>query len=482
MSKWIEMAHEKRAHIFPSALYWAGAQQAARRAKGPDIRMACWYVEHEFSHLTVPHGVSVAGRTVLKKLKKDDQLLDKIVENNKKEIPKMVGLARELSGQQLSKFSGKELNRRWQRWLASWIRLMEYSTMGTILEMHEPLLSSELVSILESKLGKGHPRVGEYFQILTTAKEKTVSGKEEIDLLKLRLKQLDNTATEKDIAGHAKKYSFIAFGYDGPGWNASDISNRLKDLPKQKVKVKVLLDEKEKAGREIVKKQNKAVKELNLTGSEERLFFILRTLGFWKFERKFHNQKAHELMEDFIKEIARRNSLSIAQAKMIAPDEVEDVLIKNKVRPDILNERIKEALVFFEKGSYKTLSGQKLKSISKEIRKSLEVDKSLTELTGTTAYSGKARGQVRRIDAPEDMINFKKGDILISASTSPHILPAMKKAGAVVTDSGGITSHAAIVAREIKVPTLIGTKVASKILKDGDRVEVDAGKGIIKKL
>jgi pyruvate, water dikinase len=55
----------------------------------------------------------------------------------------------------------------------------------------------------------------------------------------------------------------------------------------------------------------------------------------------------------------------------------------------------------------------------------------------------------------------------------------MKKASAIITDEGGITSHAAIVSREMKKPCVIGTKIATKILKDGDLVEVDADRGIV---
>jgi len=58
----------------------------------------------------------------------------------------------------------------------------------------------------------------------------------------------------------------------------------------------------------------------------------------------------------------------------------------------------------------------------------------------------------------------------------------MKIARAIITDQGGITCHAAIVSREIGTPCVIGTKMATKILKDGDEVEVDATKGVIKKL
>ncbi|MDO8581302.1 MAG: PEP-utilizing enzyme, partial [bacterium] len=64
----------------------------------------------------------------------------------------------------------------------------------------------------------------------------------------------------------------------------------------------------------------------------------------------------------------------------------------------------------------------------------------------------------------------------------PEFLSLMVKAGAIVTDAGGILSHAAITARELKKPCVIGTKIATKVFKDGDRVEVDAERGIIKKV
>lgn len=64
--------------------------------------------------------------------------------------------------------------------------------------------------------------------------------------------------------------------------------------------------------------------------------------------------------------------------------------------------------------------------------------------------------------------------------TRPEFLPIARKSLAIITDEGGLTSHAAIVYRELGIPCIIGTKIATKILKDGDQVEVDANKGIIK--
>jgi pyruvate,water dikinase len=66
--------------------------------------------------------------------------------------------------------------------------------------------------------------------------------------------------------------------------------------------------------------------------------------------------------------------------------------------------------------------------------------------------------------------------------TRPEFVPLMKLASAIVTDDGGITCHAAIVSRELGIPCIIGTKVGTKVFKDGDRVEVDANRGIIRKI
>ena len=83
---------------------------------------------------------------------------------------------------------------------------------------------------------------------------------------------------------------------------------------------------------------------------------------------------------------------------------------------------------------------------------------------------------------PKDQDKLKKGEILVTSMTTPDYLPSMQKASAFVTDEGGITCHAAIIAREMKKPCIIGTKIATKILKDGDLVEVDADKGVVRKL
>lgn len=104
------------------------------------------------------------------------------------------------------------------------------------------------------------------------------------------------------------------------------------------------------------------------------------------------------------------------------------------------------------------------------------------ELKGCSASKGKVIGTVKIINKVEEFKKFNRGDILVSAMTRPEFLPLMEKAAAIITDEGGITSHASIVSRELGIPCIVRTLHATRILKDGDRVEVNADKGTVRKL
>lgn len=75
---------------------------------------------------------------------------------------------------------------------------------------------------------------------------------------------------------------------------------------------------------------------------------------------------------------------------------------------------------------------------------------------------------------------LQKGEILVSDMTTPELTTACSRAAAIVTDRGGILCHAALVAREMRVPAVLGTEDATRILRDGDMVEVDAHAGIVR--
>ncbi len=103
-------------------------------------------------------------------------------------------------------------------------------------------------------------------------------------------------------------------------------------------------------------------------------------------------------------------------------------------------------------------------------------------LQGTIAVKGKVQGRVCLILKKADLAHIKAGDILISYATSPDYVPAMKQCAAVVTDEGGVVCHAAIVCRELGIPCIVGTKSATQVFKNGDLVDVDAERGVIRRV
>ena len=109
-------------------------------------------------------------------------------------------------------------------------------------------------------------------------------------------------------------------------------------------------------------------------------------------------------------------------------------------------------------------------------------DNDIAQISGAIANKGYARGKVKLIFNRKQLNNFQEGEILVAPMTSPWYVPIMEKAAAIITDEGGITCHAAIISREMNKPCIIGTKYATKFLKDGDLVEVDADRGIIRNL
>lgn len=106
-------------------------------------------------------------------------------------------------------------------------------------------------------------------------------------------------------------------------------------------------------------------------------------------------------------------------------------------------------------------------------------EKLVTLCKGLPASPGIGRGKVKLIKDISEINLVEEGDVLVTAMTNPDMVPAMRKCAGVVTDEGGRTCHAAIVSRELQIPCIVGAKNATKSLKTGDNVTVDAVRGIV---
>lgn len=146
----------------------------------------------------------------------------------------------------------------------------------------------------------------------------------------------------------------------------------------------------------------------------------------------------------------------------------------------MINERRSLTVLFYPENKLKIFSGATAHQLLKE-GDFKEIKTKTKELKGQPASLGKASERaVVVLDSTSAIKIMTAGDILVAPYTTVEYLPAMKKAGAIVTETGGITSHAAIVSREFKIPCIIGVNDVTKILKTGDRIVVDADSGTIK--
>lgn len=188
-------------------------------------------------------------------------------------------------------------------------------------------------------------------------------------------------------------------------------------------------------------------------------------------------KRTEELMNIIAEQISNETKKSVELVLSITKKEILGYWNGEKLpNDDILKQRRKYSAILQLQSVREICVGDDAVNIEKMMATKVEAGL----IKGTTAYPGKVKGVVKIILDPTKADHFNEGDILVTGMTRPEYLALMQKAGAFVTDSGGILSHAAIVARELKKPCVIGTQVATKVLKDGDIIEVDAEAGVVR--
>ncbi len=187
-----------------------------------------------------------------------------------------------------------------------------------------------------------------------------------------------------------------------------------------------------------------------------------------------------DLMKDLFVNIAKRIGCSSDDLEYLQIAEIEDFLLKTGDPSELIEKRRKITVLFYPDNNLQIYEGDEAENLIKDLKEIVE-EKNVKELHGQTASLGTVKGKVIvALTSEEAMQKIQEGDILIAPYTAVEYLPAMKKAAAIIIETGGITSHAAIVSREFNIPCVIGVQNATKILKDGQEVEVNADEGIIK--
>ncbi len=433
---------------------------------------------------------------LVEKLKREEDFAEKINRNIKIHSEKMVEHARKVP-EDLSKHTNNELGELLVTHLNLHRRLYGWGMIPNAMDIYFPILTETLRYILKKQVSD-EAKINEYFVALTAADDVSESAKEHIEFLTLATK-IKAAGQERvflsDLNGikhylhppayalienHWSKFKHIKFLYNGFPATIDDYLLHLKEYFSSHKNPREEIDRIKNELIENRKKKIELEKQLHLSKQEIRLFNAYAGFMLSKFVRRYAQIYSLYKMDFVLREIGKRLRLNRVEVRNTLVPELCEYLETGK--PDFVSikQRANFNVMYAEKGLMLQFMGEEAKRLEEIAEKGNHANLDVKEFSGQVASLGFAKGKVKLIFTPEDMQKFVTGDILVAISTNPDVVPAMRKAAAIITEQGGVTSHAAIVSRELGVPCVIGTKIATKILKDGDLVEVDANKGLIR--
>ena len=365
--------------------------------------------------------------------------------------------------------------------------------------------SRYLYNLVETKI---KPSMGlntaTVFSVLTTPKRKSMAQEEEEESLKLVAMIRRNRKVKRwfisrqtgelvkgfsslpprlrqKLYRHYQKWCWTPYTYVGPAYGLDYYLEVWRGLLHEKIDPQQELREQAAKAKRVQQERKRLIKKLYLTPYQVHLFDIAADIVWLKGFRKDCYFHGFFVLDMVLGELARRAGITLMQAKYLLPKELP-LLSRGQVKQlaRLADERRKFSVYYFNAGKQEIISGAKAKAFLK--KQTIEKTKAVKadELKGMCACPGTATGTVRIVNLPEDMPKMKAGDIMIAHATYPSLVPAMKRAAAIITEEGGITCHAAIVSRELQTPCIVGVKGLLQVLKDGNKVEVDATNGTIK--
>lgn len=322
----------------------------------------------------------------------------------------------------------------------------------------ENLIEKKVRELLASSLIE--PEVESLMSDLIIPMQDNIFKQEEIDLL--------NT---NDLIGHVSKYEYV---YSRSG------ERRAYSLEDAEEKLSKIDRDQYLSDYDLLKKRVSAsiARAKEILGDEDSsLIDFLQFIVFYRTQRTDIMHKSAYLAIPMLLETAKKFSVEYEDLLYCTSGEILSKTIPSQVM--IGRRKNKFAVCLTDEDGIECITDSEAIKLAEKF--SAEIGK-VDTIKGRVACPGVFRGRVCIIMSPNDYKKAHNGMVLVTGMTTPNMLPVMEKAGAFVTDEGGITCHAAILSREMKKPCIIGTQIATKVLKDGDLVEVDADKGIVRKI
>lgn len=403
----------------------------------------------------------------------------------------------------LKSLSNQELYKLFKSFVARQADENVYGQVLPLLDIHCSFMEEHLCHYLRSNTPDRE--FAEYYSLFTEPPYASFAQDQEESLLKILAecwthpdvrestahKSLADVKEEQPVffeklVKHAKKYAWVYFVHMGPSFSEKEFYEFVVDYAKRGIDPQTKLAELRTRREEMARRKSRALTALKPEGLDAFILQICGKVVWAKARRKDHQSRAYYHGEKLIREIARRLFVSVEHVRSAPFEILYDALAGVDVDWTVVDEiRRFHICLPNDDGSVTTISGTEAEAFSRQhiVRKAGADDMAHgQELRGSIACPGTATGRAKIINVPQDMGKMEYGDILVSSTTTPSIVPALRKAAAIITDGGGLTCHAAIISREFNIPCIVGLKVATTFVKDGDLLEVDARAARVRKL
>ena len=380
----------------------------------------------------------------------------------------------------------QQLNiKNWRRFVKEYTRYCP----GLYITVSVGRIVGKLLAYKLKEIGMPPAEIPATIAIISYPKEHTPLFLSQLDLLKIGVRiqkeKISRPQQGKLLIIWHKKYRHIPINFCDEPWTMADARAQLKAVMAKNCAAEILsLEQEHKA-----KLKNARAKLQEISNQEINLLAYTIAVGTIINEfRKGIFSKISLGYRDIFRRVAKKaGSNNWRDCFYLRAEEMEKIIGGDRIDiTELVSQRKIVACIATSKGKMEFLNKNDTKKLISYIDSILGKVKEKIEATDITkgfgASKGIVKGMVKIILGVKDFNKLQPGDILVTTMTSVDFVPVMKRAAAFITNEGGITSHASIVAREMNKPCIIGTKIATKIFKDGDLVEVDANKGIVKKL
>ena len=343
----------------------------------------------------------------------------------------------------------------------------------------DEIVAAHIKKLYDASPLKDTMRLNELFSILTAPVHLSFINEAEVSLIKIALAvRKDPAQRTKLLQRHQQEFFWIHNNYvDAYVLSVEHFNTELEKLLALSEDLNVTLKKiEETPARHIEEKK----KYWSLVEQDKELEFLLKVsedFTKWQDDRKKATLWTMHYGSLILSEIGKRTNISLELIKYMSPREVGKIFDITPSSEDF-KKRKENCVFFWDTEGHEVLVGKEADQVKETILKTTDLSH-VNDFRGLTACMGKGVGTVKIIKSAKEVDKVNEGDILVAVMTRPDYVPAMKKAAAIVTDEGGVTSHAAIVARELNKPCVIGTKIATKVLKDGMTVEVNADHGLV---